>query len=249
MRFEGKVALVTGAAAGIGAATARAFAAEGAHALLADVAASGEAVRDEIRRAGGAATFVQIDVSRAEDMARLAEAAERIGRLDVVFNNAAVPLVKGLLETSEAEWDRLMSVNLKGVFLVIKATVPLLERVGGCIVNNASTLAVKGNPHWVVYSAAKGGILAMSKALAHELAPRGIRVNCVCPGTIETAMLDEFLSRQADPEGTRTQMVGRRPIKRLGTPEDVAQAVLYLASDAASWVTGTALFVDGGSTA
>jgi NAD(P)-dependent dehydrogenase (short-subunit alcohol dehydrogenase family) len=248
-RFDGKVALVTGAAGGIGAATARAFAREGAHAVLADVSPRGAEVVREIVANGGTATFVRADVSRAEDARRMAEAAERIGRLDVVFNNAAIPLVKGLLDTSEEEWDRLMSTNLKGVFLTIKATAPLLERSGGTIVNNASTLAVKGDPSWVVYSAAKGGILAMSRALARELAPRGIRVVCVCPGTVETAMLDEFLSRQPDPEATRDQMVARRPIQRLGHPEDVAEAVLYLASDAASWITGTALFIDGGSTA
>jgi NAD(P)-dependent dehydrogenase (short-subunit alcohol dehydrogenase family) len=152
------------------------------------------------------------------------------------------------MDTSEQEWDRLMAVNLKGVFLVTRACVPLLEG-GGAMVNNASTLAVKGNPQWTVYSAAKGGILAMSRALARELAPRGIRVNCVCPGTVETAMLDEFLSRQPDPAATRAAMESGRPIPRLGRPEDVAEAVLYLASDAAGWVTGTALFVDGGSTA
>jgi NAD(P)-dependent dehydrogenase (short-subunit alcohol dehydrogenase family) len=249
MQLEGKVAIITGAATGIGRATALLFAGEGASVVIADVNED-DAQRTvaNIEDEGGSARFVQADVSEAEDVQALMErAAEEMGGIDVIVNNAGAQRSGAVTEFEESEWDLLMRVNPRSCFLGAKYGVPhLRERGGGSIVNVSSLAGLKGGPGMTAYSASKGAIIAFTRALAEELAPDNIRANSVCPGWIDTPFNEpaiEFMGGRAQQEEMVQQTV---PLKRQGTPEEIAPGILYLASDASSYVTGQELVIDGG---
>ena len=249
MQLQDKVAIITGAATGIGRATALLFAREGASVVVADINED-DAQRTvaDIEDEGGSARFVQIDVSEAEDMRTLMErAAEEMGGIDVIVNNAGAQRSGAVTEFEESEWDLLMRVNPRSCFLGAKYGVPYLrERGGGSIVNVSSLAGLKGGPGMTAYSASKGAIIAFTRALAEELAPDNIRANSVCPGWIDTPFNEpaiEFMGGRAQQEEMVQQTV---PLKRQGTSEEIAPGILYLASDASSYVTGQELVIDGG---
>ena len=250
MRFQDNVVVVTGAGSGIGRAAALAFGREGAKVVSADIdAASAEATADQIKAAGGQSESLQVDVSVAADVERMVSTtAERLGRLDVLLNNAGIIFLLPITQVSEEQWDRLMSINLKGVYLGCKYAIPQMIRQGkGAIVNTASIAGLRGVATYDTYCASKGGVVQLTKALAVEFAKMGVRVNCVCPGIIDTAMLDRGGVEQGLDKAVFVQMAGAaHPMGRIGRPEEVAAAMLFLASDEASFITGVALPVDGG---
>lgn len=248
-QFTGKVALVTGAGSGMGQAAALAFAREGARVALGDVdERGGEQTRREIAEAGGGALFVPTDISRAADVeALLAATLATFGRLDCAFNNAGINEEHGpLAELDEALWDRIMAINLKGIYLCMKAEIPHLRRAGGsAIVNNASIVGFTGSRNHPAYVASKHGVIGLTRAVAREEATAGIRVNAVCPGAIHTPM---YVRMEGSDPAHDAEIAASIPLGRLGQPADVAGAVLWLCSDAASFVTGHMLVVDGGET-
>lgn len=250
MSFSGKVALVTGGAAGIGRATALAFAAEGLQVVVSDVdVAGGEGTVQLIRDAGGEATFVRCDVSRdTEVQALMAQVVASYGRLDYAFNNAGIEIEKGkLADGSEDEFDAIMGVNVKGVWLCMKYQLPImLAQGGGAIVNTASIAGLGGAPKMSIYAASKHAVIGLTKSAAVEYGKKKIRVNAVCPAVIDTDMFRR--AYEADPKKAEF-VAGMHPVGRIGKVEEIAAAVLYLCSDAAGFTTGHALAVDGGATA
>jgi NAD(P)-dependent dehydrogenase (short-subunit alcohol dehydrogenase family) len=251
-RIAEKVALITGAASGIGRATALLFAREGAAVALADVNTdAGRRVADEIAQCGGRAFFEPADVTRAADCRRLVERAIReFSRIDILFNNAGIIRRATVLDLSEDDWDRVMSVNVKSIYLLSREVIPHMQKAsGGTIINTASGWGLTGGARAAVYCASKGAVVLLTKAMAIDHGPQMIRVNCICPGDTDTGMLREE-ARQLGEENSRfLAESAKRPLGRVGTPEEIAQAALYLASDASSFVTGTALVVDGGGLA
>jgi NAD(P)-dependent dehydrogenase (short-subunit alcohol dehydrogenase family) len=250
MRLEGKVALITGAGSGIGQATARLFAKEGAKVVVVDIdGRGGEETARLIEISGGEATFVRADVSKsaeAEKMVKLA--VETYGRLDILHNNAGISQVGTVVDTPEEVWDKTINVNLKGIFLGSKYAIPeMLKTGGGIIVNTASVWGLVSAPASAAYCASKGAVIALTKAMALDHAPN-IRVNCICPGDILTPMTERDLAARGDPEKALKAMTEPYPIGRLGKPEEIAEAALFLASDSSSFMTGAALIVDGGWT-
>ncbi len=252
MRLAGKVSVITGAGSGIGQAAAVLFAQEGAKVVVADIKrdAAAETAR-MIRGSGGEATAVEVDVTDGPAVQRMFHETVRIyRRLDVLVNNAGFGFAATVEQTDEADWDRLMAVNLKGVFLGCKYGIPIMrEGGGGAIVNTASTLAIVGVGSRAAYCASKGGVAALTRAMALDHVCDNIRVNCVAPGTIETPYFTEIFAKSPDPVGLRKTLEDRQAMQRLGKPEEVAHAMLYLASDESSFVTGSMLVVDGGWTA
>ena len=252
-RLEDRVCLITGAGSGIGRATALLFAKEGARVAAADIDGAGaEAVAEAARALGPAeALGLQVDVSRStqvEDM--VARTLDAFGRLDVLVNNAGITLAATAVDTEEADWDRIMAVNVKGVFLGCKFAIPVMRRQGGgAIVNTASNTASVGLRKRAAYVASKGAIAALTRALALDHVGDGIRVNCVAPGTVETPFFDALFEAAEDPAALRRELAARQAVNRLGTPQEIAGAMLYLACDESSFVTGTMLTVDGGMTA
>jgi 2-hydroxycyclohexanecarboxyl-CoA dehydrogenase len=243
--LEGRNALVTGAARGIGAGIARALAAAGARVALADVAA--DSVRETAEGLGKRGLAIVMDVSDARSVrAGVAEAEARLGPLDVLVNNAGVDTIAPFIESSEAVWDRLWAVNLKGTLLTTRAVLDgMIARKRGRIVSIGSDAGRVGSTGEAVYSATKGGVIAFSKSLAREVARHGITVNCVCPGPTDTALLEQV--REYD-EKLHASLARAIPLRRLGKPEDVAAAVAFLASDDAAYITGQTLSVSGGLT-
>ena len=248
--FGGKVAFVTGAGAGIGRAAALAFAREGASVAVADASeANNRETARIIEQAGGRAFALQCDVSREEDVsAALEKTIEVFGRLDYAFNNAGIEqAIMPLADLTVEQWDRLIGVDLRGVFLCMKYQIPLmLKQGGGSIVNTSSGAGIKGFAGQAAYCAAKFGVVGLSKAAALDYAKSNIRVNVVCPGIIETPMMDRFSG--GTPEG-RERVIAQEPVGRMGKPEEIAAAVVWLCSEAAAFVVGHAMVVDGGQTA
>jgi len=252
MRLLGKVALITGGTSGIGRATALLFAREGARvAITGRNEERGQAVRAEIEQAGGEGLFVQADVRLAADCQRAVEETVRAyGRLDILFNNAGVYYPRTVVECSEEEWDLTLDINLKGAFLMSKYALPaMIAQGGGVIIHNASGWGLVGGDAAAAYCASKGGLVLLTKAMAIDHGRQGIRVNCVCPGDTDTPMLP--LDAQMRGMAWEEYLAGgaNRPLGRIGRPEEIAYAVLFLASDEASYITGAVLAVDGGGTA
>ena len=248
-RLAGKVALISGGARGQGAAETRLFVREGARVVFGDILDDeGKKVEAEIRAAGGAATYVHLDVTRETDWrAAVATAVERYGKLDVLVNNAGILLRARIEDTSEADWDRIMAINVKGVFLGTKCAIPAMRAAGGgSIVNISSTAGLVGSPQGTAaYTATKGAVRLFTKSTAIQHARDSIRANSVHPGPIATDMIADTMSNEA----AWKERLRRLPMGRVGTADEVAYGVLYLASDEASYVTGSELVIDGGTTA
>jgi meso-butanediol dehydrogenase/(S,S)-butanediol dehydrogenase/diacetyl reductase len=253
MRLAGKAAVITGASTGIGRACAQRFAREGARLVLADLRDDeGEALRREIERAGGEALFVRSDVARRGDNERAIDrCVEHYGSLDILFCNAGVTLPKLLPDSSDADVERVLGVNLLGVIHAARHAIPLMlqQPRGGVLLFTASKTGLVAQTDSPVYCASKGAVVMLAKALALDYATRGIRVNALCPGIIDTPMLHEFAETRPDPQAAWDFYEAAQPMGRLGTAEECADAALWLVSDEASFITGVALPVDGGFTA
>jgi len=244
--FEGKVALITGGSSGIGRASALAFAREGAKVIVADVnVKGGQDVVQMIKKAGGEATFVKTDVSKAAEVETLInKAVKSYGRLDYAHNNAGVIGMEPLLaDGTEEQWDRIINIDLKGVWLCMRYEIPqMVKQGGGSIVNTSSITGLVGGMHLPVYTACKHGVNGLTKVAAGDYAREGIRINAVCPGRILTPPLERILKEIPEPQNEAE----KQPMGRMGKPEEVAEAVVWLCSDAASFITGTTLTMDGG---
>ena len=249
MRLKDKVAVVTGAASGFGAGTAELFAAQGAGVVVADISdEAGEAVVESINTSGGRAVYVHADVTSRGDAKRMIQAANDLGGgLDILVNNAGYShRNKQFSDVTDEEFDKVYDVNVKAVFIAIQEALPVLrERGGGCIINTSSTAALRPRPGLAVYCSSKGAVSNLTKALAVELAPDKVRVNAICPVIGETGMLETFMGVPDTPEN-RKKFEATIPLGRFSTPNDIAQTMLFLASDDASFLTGVALEVDGG---
>jgi NAD(P)-dependent dehydrogenase (short-subunit alcohol dehydrogenase family) len=247
--FLGKVAFVTGAANGIGRASALAFAREGASVVLADISEDGcHETQRLIQQSNGRSIVVRCDVTQAEDVkSALSKGLEAFGRIDFALNNAGVEQpVTSAADLTEEDWDRVVNVNLRGVFLCMKYEIPLmLKQAGGVIVNTSSGAGVKGIAGQASYCASKFGLIGLTKAAALDYAKLNVRINAVCPGIIETPMMDRFSG--GTPEG-RERVIAQEPIGRMGKPEEIAESVVWLCSDAAAFVIGHAMVIDGGQT-
>ena len=247
---EKRVAVVTGAAKGIGRACARVFGEAGASIALVDMDGdAASATLEELRERGLQAAFFRADVSCAADVSAAVQGIRaRFGRIDILVNNAGTHDGKGIQEAGEDDWDRIISTNLKSVFLVSKAVLPSLKQSGGAIINMGSMVGLVGQGHSGAYSASKGGIVALTKNLALDLAPHRIRVNCICPGWVETPLVNDWFAMQPDEAGARDYVNSIHPLGRIAAADEIGKVALFLASDLASFVTGVAIEVDGGVT-
>jgi len=251
-QLDDKVALISGGAAGIGRATALLFAREGAAVAVADLnEQAGQAVAEEIVRNGGRAVFESADVTMVADCQRVVTRTLReLGPINILFNNAGIIRRASVVDLSEEDWDRVMAVNVKSIFLMSRPVIPVMARAGGgSIINMASGWGLAGGPRAAVYCASKGAVVLLTKAMAVDHGPQRIRVNCICPGDTDTEMLRDEARQLGDQADRFLAESARRPLGRVGKPAEIAQAALYLASDASSFVTGTALVVDGGGLA
>jgi NAD(P)-dependent dehydrogenase (short-subunit alcohol dehydrogenase family) len=252
MRLENRVALITGGTSGIGQAVAQLFAREGANiAITGRNESRGHAVTAGILESGGKAIFLRTDVRKAAECKRAVDETLRsFERLDILFNNAGVFYPQTALECSEEEWDLQIDINLKGTFLMSKyALPPMISQGRGVIINNSSGWGLVGGDRAVAYCASKGGVVLLTKAMAVDHGRQGIRVNCICPGDVDTPMLPEDAKLRGLDWETYLAGCENRPMGRIGTPDEIAKAVLFLASDDSSFMTGAALVVDGGGTA
>jgi NAD(P)-dependent dehydrogenase (short-subunit alcohol dehydrogenase family) len=252
LSLEGKVAIVTGAASGIGRGIARRLAEMGAFVAALDIEdAGGRKSAAEIESHGAGSMFVVCDVSSAEDCRRAVEAVmESKKRIDILCNCAGIAIRKSVVELSEGEWDRALDVTLKSVYLLSHEVVPrMIRQGGGSIVNIGSGWSLKGGPRAAAYCAAKSGVVNLTRAMAIDHGRQNIRVNCVCPGDVDTPMLGSECEQLGEEKDAFMREAANRPLGRVGTPEDIANAVLFLVSPMASWITGAALVVDGGGLA
>lgn len=252
MKLDGKVALITGGNSGIGRATAALFAKEGATVVLTGRNQErGEQVAQAIKEDGGKAMFIRSDVRFADECRKAVELTlERFGRIDVLFNNAGVFHPKTVPECTEEEWDETIDSSLKGAFLMSKYALPsMIERGSGSIIHTSSGWGIQGGDRAAAYCAAKGGLVVMAKAMAIDHGPHGIRVNCVCPGDVETPMLHADAQNRGQSREDYIAGASKRPLGRIGTVEEIARAALFLACDDSSFVTGESLVVDGGGIA
>jgi len=246
-----KVAIVTGAGSGIGKATAEYFAQQGARVVVAEWnAESGQRTVATILSAGGQAIFCQTDVSKAEQMeSTVASAVKEFGRLDILVNNAAIQILAKLTETTEEDWDSIHSVNLKGVFLGCKYAIPAMKKTGGgAIVNIASVLGLVADPDLAAYCAAKGGVISLTRVAALTYGVDSIRVNCICPGDVETPLVVDYFNKDPDPAKLRAEIYSKYALRRIAAPTEVAKVAAFLASSQSSFMTGSAVVMDGGLT-
>ena len=251
-QLDGKCAIITGGASGIGRATAELFVECGAAVVIADInTEKGEQLAEGLRDAGYRAVFVKCDVTLAEDCQNAVQAAvAEFGKLDILYNNAGVILRRDVLETSEEQWERVMAVNTKSVFLMSKYAIPVMAAAGGgSIVNSGSGWGLKGGGIAAAYCASKAAVVNMTRAMAIDHGAQNIRINCVCPGDTDTPMLRGEAHQLSQDEGEFLTDAADRPLGRYGEPQEVAQAVLFLASEASSYITGAVLVVDGGGIA
>lgn len=254
MKLQGKVAVITGAGSGVGEASAKLFAKEGAKVVVVDIKTeTGKEVVKQIKENGGEATFLRADVSLAADAENMIQTAVKsYGRLDILFNNAGLPGEK-FEETTEEKWRRVLDVNLTGPFLACMYAVPVMKKQGGGnIISTASIAAMKAGGRSPAYNASKGGLLMLTKGLAFTLAKFNIRVNCICPGSVDTNLTDAFMDYPKTDEERRKRQatrVAKIPMGRAASPEEIASVALFLASDDSSYITGVALPVDGGKIA
>jgi len=252
MRLEAKVALITGSGSGIGRAMALAFAAEGARIFAADVRGDdAEATATLVRDAGGEAGAREIDVTETAQVQAMVRAClHRFGRIDVLLNNAGIGSTQTVVDTPEELWESVFAVNVRGIFLGCKYTIPhMIEAGGGSIVNTASVAGLVGLKNRAAYCASKGAVVSLTRAIAADHVHQGLRCNCICPGTVDSPWVGRLLDAAPDPAAERAALVARQPMGRLGTPEEVARAAVYLASEDAAFITGSALVIDGGLTA
>ncbi len=252
MKLIDKVAIITGAGSGIGQAAAVLFAREGAKVVVADISVPGG--RDtvaQITAQGGQALAVEVDVSQSSQVQRMVRTAkDAYGRLDILFNNAGTNLAATVTETGEEDWERMMAVNVRGVFLGCKYAIPvMIENGGGVIINTSSAAGVVGLKGLAAYTASKGAVLQLTRNIALDYAEHNIRANALCPGVTESPMTLAVIESQRDPEAMRQRMDSGRPLGRMAQPEEMAKAALFLASDDSSFMTGAPLIVDGGYTA
>jgi NAD(P)-dependent dehydrogenase (short-subunit alcohol dehydrogenase family) len=251
MRLQDKVSVITGGTSGMGRVAATMFAAEGAKVVVADVTEpAAQSVVDEIKAAGGQAVAVVADVSKEADAKRMVdETVEAFGRIDVLYNNAGImpQADHSVIDTSVEDWDRVMAVNVRGVFLGCKYAIPkMIEQGSGSVINISSFVALMGcsNPQ-DAYTASKGAVLSLTRSLAVQFAPKGVRTNAICPGPVETPLLMDWLVK--DEEAKRIRLA-RNPTGRFGKPEEIVHMAIYLASDESRWTNGAAMVVDGGIT-
>jgi len=251
MKLSGKAAIVTGGAGGIGRAAALLFAREGAAVTIVDIHEAGEKLAREINDAGGRALFELADVTTAAGCRAAADrTAKEFGGVHVLFNNAGIIRRATVPETTEQDWDAVIAVNVKSIFLMCREVIPIMARAqGGSVINTASGWGLAGGARAAAYCASKGAVVLMTKAMAIDHGPQKIRVNCICPGDTDTAMLRSEARQLGEEEEQFLCASSNRPLGRIGKPEEIARAALFLASDAASFVTGTALVVDGGGLA
>jgi len=251
MRFQDKVAILTGAASGIGRAAALGFAREGAAVVIVDIdpEAGAEAV-EEIRHQGGEGLFTLTDISdEAQVIAMVDAALAKYHKIDILVNNAGIYHQANVVDTPLEIWSKVMAVNLTGAFLCTKhAAAAMIQRKSGVIINVASEAGLVGIKRQVTYNVSKGGMIQLTRSCAVDLADQGIRVNCVCPGTTETPLVKAAVNRAVDPPAARRALETVRPLNRLGTPDEIAAAILFLASDEVAYATGAILSVDGGFT-
>jgi len=252
LSLEGKVAIITGAASGIGLATAKLLAEMGAKVALLDIEETkGKKAEEKIKKLGRKAKFYCCDVTSILDCKKTTEDVYReFGKIDILFNNAGVTRRKDVVELNEEEWDLVLKVNLKGIYLLSSYVIPhMIKNGGGSIINTGSGWGLKGGSKAAAYCAAKGGVVNLTRAMAIDHGRQNIRVNCVCPGDVDTPLLHEEATQLGEDEAEFLKKAADRPLNRIGQPEDIAKAVLYFASDMSSWVTGAILVVDGGGLA
>ena len=250
--LEGKVAVITGAASGIGLGTARLLAEMGAVVVLIDIdETKGMAAESEIKKEGGKVKFFRCDVTSNNDCNTITESIiAEFGKVDILFNNAGIAIRKNTVELNENDWDLALNVTLKGIYLLSHYIIPhMIKNGGGSIINTGSGWSLKGGPDAVSYCAAKGGVLNLTRAMAIDHGKHNIRVNCVCPGDVDTPLLRSECEQLGEDEESFMKEAAERPIGRVGTPEDAAKAVLFFASNLSTWVTGAHLVVDGGGIA
>lgn len=252
MRLKDKVAIITGAGAGIGQATAFLFAKEGAKVVIADLdPKEGRETLNQIKKEGGKGIFIKVNVAKVNDVKKMVEKTlNHYGEINILINNAGIYTKGDVITTLEKIWDGILNVNLKGVYLCSKYTIPeMIKKGGGSIVNVASEAGLVGIKNQVVYNVSKAAVIMLTKSMAIDFADKGIRVNNVCPGTTETPLVRVAIQKEKDPKKARKALEECRPANRLGKPEEIASAILFMASDEPGYATGSSFVIDGGYTA